>query len=298
MPVPSRPGTHLRWCLLIAITLVSILGCSTAGGTDPAASEASDVEAEPATSLPSAHVHGVGINPADGAVLVATHDGLFKLLDGRVERVGPVIDLMGFSVAGPDQFLASGHPGPGVDLPNPVGLIASQDGGQSWDELSLGGQADFHALAAAGGGVVASQGQLVSTVDRERWTALSAPVEPFAVAADPSGAQLLITSSQGPFVSRDAGRSWNPASEAPLLLLASWPTPSEVVGVTTQGRVATSSDAGKIWTEQATIQGTPQAVTAAPSSGRLRIVVVTTSVIIESLNGGRTFDVLATVNSS
>lgn len=42
-----------------------------------------------------------------------------------------MIDLMGFTVAGPDRFLASGHPGPGADLPEPLGLVESRDGGQS-----------------------------------------------------------------------------------------------------------------------------------------------------------------------
>lgn len=31
-------------------------------------------------------------------------------------QVGPTIDLMGFAVAAPGRYLASGHPGPGVDL--------------------------------------------------------------------------------------------------------------------------------------------------------------------------------------
>jgi hypothetical protein len=67
---------------------------------------------------------------------LATHDGLFVAAADGWAALGPVIDLMGFSVAGPDHFYASGHPGQVSDLPNPVGLIESKDGGQTWAPLS------------------------------------------------------------------------------------------------------------------------------------------------------------------
>ncbi len=60
---------------------------------------------------------------------------------------------------GPDHFYASGHPGPGVELPAPVGLIESRDGGATWDPLSRQGESDFHALTASDAGVVASTAQ-------------------------------------------------------------------------------------------------------------------------------------------
>ncbi len=98
-------------------------------------------------------------SPADGLVYLATHDGLFHYDDSGPVRVGPVIDLMGFTVVGPDHFYASGHPGPGVELPAPVGLIESRDGGATWDPLSRQGESDFHALTASDAGVVASTAQ-------------------------------------------------------------------------------------------------------------------------------------------
>ena len=39
---------------------------------------------------------------------------------------------MGFSVAGPGHIYASGHPGDGVDLPAPVGLMETRDAGATW----------------------------------------------------------------------------------------------------------------------------------------------------------------------
>lgn len=47
----------------------------------------------------------------------ATHQGLSRYVDSGPQLVGPVIDLMGSTVAGPDHFSAFGHPGAGTDLP-------------------------------------------------------------------------------------------------------------------------------------------------------------------------------------
>jgi len=59
------------------------------------------------------HVHGLGINPADGSLFIATHTGLFRV--GKDSRKAIRIadryqDTMGFSIVGPNRFLGSGHP--------------------------------------------------------------------------------------------------------------------------------------------------------------------------------------------
>ena len=72
------------------------------------------------------HVHGLGVNPADGALFVATHTGLFRAARGemRAQRVGGRYqDTMGFAVVGPDRFLGSGHPDGHEQLPPFLGLI-------------------------------------------------------------------------------------------------------------------------------------------------------------------------------
>jgi hypothetical protein len=51
-----------------------------------------------------------------------------------------------FTVTGPGQLLASGHPGQGQGGSSSVGLIESKDAGQTWRTRSLSGEADFHAL--------------------------------------------------------------------------------------------------------------------------------------------------------
>jgi hypothetical protein len=103
------------------------------------------------------HVHGLGVNPADGTVYVATHTGTFRLTaDGKAERVGDSYqDTMGFTVAGPDRFLGSGHPdaeGFRRGQPPRLGLIESTDAGVNWTSLSLSGEVDFHGLPPPTGG--------------------------------------------------------------------------------------------------------------------------------------------------
>jgi len=60
---------------------------------------------------------------------------------------------MGFTVAGPDRFLGSGHPDLRENLPALLGLMESTDRGQTWHSLSLLGEVDFHAIEAKHGQV-------------------------------------------------------------------------------------------------------------------------------------------------
>lgn len=239
--------------------------------------------------LPSPHVHGVAVNPADSRVYLATHDGLFRYDASGPTRVGPVIDLMGFTVAGPDHFYASGHPGPGTELPEPVGLIESSDGGRTWSPLSRQGQSDFHALAATDAGVVGFDGTLRISADGKAWTTLHPPVAPYALAASPDGKILLATSPSGPVRSTDGGANWSPVNRAPLLQVVDWADPDTVVGVTPDGTVAVSNDSGVTWTTRAGVGSAPQAVGARAVNGSLRVLVVTTTAVMASTDGGATF---------
>jgi hypothetical protein len=71
------------------------------------------------------HIHGLGRNPADGSLMIATHTGLFRVAreGGKPARVADRYqDTMGFTVMGPDHFLGSGHPGrpaQGPTVPGP-----------------------------------------------------------------------------------------------------------------------------------------------------------------------------------
>ena len=98
------------------------------------------------------HVHGAVVSGAQ-SLLVGSHDGVHEidLQSGATARVGESRDdFMGFAGAPLGTLVASGHPGIGSSAANPLGLIASDDAGVTWRNVSLEGEVDFHVLAADG----------------------------------------------------------------------------------------------------------------------------------------------------
>jgi hypothetical protein len=286
--VPPRAAAMLPGAA--AVALVTFLsGCSSPGaGSAPAPPSVPE-----AGALPSAHVHGVAFAPADDVLLLATHDGLVEVGDGgELTSVGPVIDLMGFAVTG-DRYLASGHPGLRVDLPQPVGLIESTDGGRTWTPLSRQGQSDFHALTTTDSGTILGwDGSLLRSHDGRTWEPLTIPAEPHTLAATPDGSTVLATTQQGLLRSTDAGSSWSTVDGAPLLQVVDWAEDGRTaVGVDPDGTVWTSTDAAGTWQRGAQLGAAPHAVAVAVAAdgGALRVAVVTSEALWESSDGAQTF---------
>jgi photosystem II stability/assembly factor-like uncharacterized protein len=270
-----------------------MLGAVVLSGCAAADEPVAEASAHPDLSALD-HVHGVAVDPADDAVLLATHEGLLRLSAEGDTRVGPVIDLMGFAVVGPGHFIASGHPGPGVDLPQPVGLIESTDGGESWQTLSRAGESDFHALTASGGGILGYDGSLLRSADGTDWEQLELPAPPAGLAATADGQQVLATTGQGVLLSVDAGSSWSPVPDAPVLQLVDWAADGRTaVGVDPAGAVWTGSDGAASWQPATRLDDAPQALDVSTAAdGGVRVLVVTSSGIHESLDGGQTFSVV------
>jgi hypothetical protein len=293
---PSR-----RPAVLVAATVTALMTLA-AGCSSPEPEPESSPESAPAARsaadpgrLPSAHIHGVAMDPGDGALLLASHDGLFEVgAGGELTPIGPVIDLMGFAVSGADHYLASGHPGPGVDLPEPVGLIESTDGGATWTAVSRQGESDFHALTVSGAGALGYDGALMRSADGRTWEELDIPAQPHTLAASPDGRQILATTQQGLLRSTDAGSSWSRVDGAPLLQVVDWADEgTTVAGVDPAGVIWTSTDAAGTWQEGAQLGAAPHAIAVtAMDDGRTRIAVVTTDALLESQDGGRTFTVV------
>jgi hypothetical protein len=86
---------------LAALVLLAASACSSGGGSTQ--SDGSDS----AQTAEMEHIHGIGVDPENGAVYAGTHYGLFRIEDGTATRVSEVQDFMGFTVAGSDHFLAS-----------------------------------------------------------------------------------------------------------------------------------------------------------------------------------------------
>lgn len=237
------------------------------------------------------HVHGLGVDPGDGQLYAGTHYGLIRVPDeGSPVRVGDAEqDFMGFTVIGPDHYLASGHPGEGQDGPANLGLIETTDGGQSWQTVSLAGEADFHALEARHGLVYGYHGgQIMVSEDRRTWERrASLALADFAVSAtDPE--VLLATTEEGLVRSVDGGGSFDLVPGAPLLMLLAWPEQGQLIGVAPDGAVHVSGDAGATWDQTGSVGERPQAVTATESA----LYVAVEGAIVASRDDGKTFTLL------
>jgi hypothetical protein len=228
----------------------------------------------PATDPGPVHVHGLGVNPADGALFIATHTGMYRVDEGerKAERVGERYqDTMGFTIVGPNRFLGSGHPDINEarekNLPSLLGLIESTDSGGSWQPISLLGEADFHVLRFAGArvyGYDASNDRLLVSADRGRsWKELEKPGPLVDLAVDPTNARRIVATSaggleEGLFESRDGAESWRRVSEAVGLL--AWPM--RLYLVAGGGQVFAIRDGGRRLEHQGEIGGQPAALVA------------------------------------
>ena len=243
------------------------------------------------------HVHGLGVDPGDGVLYAATHSGLFRVPEqGKAQRVANrAQDTMGFSIVGPGQFIGSGHPDFREDDVRPplLGLIESDDRGETWDRISLHGEADFHALHAAHGNVYGydstSQTFMVSR-DRKEWDRRSKlPMADFAVDPDDPDT-LLATTQQGVVRSTDGGRKWTPVAGSPTLVVLAWSENGALYGVTPDGTVQRSEDGGTTWGERGSVGGQPEAMTVDVRDGNETLYVAASDRgIVASADQGRTF---------
>jgi hypothetical protein len=241
-----------------AIALVGLLIVIRAAGSDDDAPRAERVS----------HVHGLGVDPRDGVLHVATHNGIYRISDdGRVERISKDRhDFMGFTIAGPDRFLASGHPGIGTDafqeLDRPLfGLIESTDGGRTWDPISLSSEVDFHVLEAVHDNVYgfdSTSGRLlVSTDGGTTWNERSTKsISDLAV--DPADEDHIVASTpEGLVESVDGGRSWQPLEGPPIVFL-DWHPERGLWGLDAEGTVHRLDGGG--WQVVEELTGAPQAL--------------------------------------
>ena len=243
------------------------------------------------------HVHGLGVDPGDGVLYAATHSGLFRVPDqGRATRVANrAQDTMGFSIVGPGTFIGSGHPDFREDDVRPplLGLIESDDRGETWDRISLHGKADFHALHAAHGNVYGydstSQTFMVSENRRDWDRRSTVAMADFAVdPADPD--TVLATTEQGVVRSADGGRQWQPVAGAPTLVVLTWAAQGQLYGVTPDGTVQRSEDGGVTWDVRGTVGGAPEAITVDVRGGKETLYIAARERgILASSDRGRTF---------
>ncbi|MEB1809541.1 MAG: hypothetical protein LPK26_19975 [Bacillaceae bacterium] len=109
----------------------------------------SQVSDEPVESF--THIHGLAYDLEDPSQLfMSTHMGLVKINeDNEWSWVGGISqrhDLMGFTFKDENTMISSGHPNINSKLENPLGIVISNDKGETWEPISLHGDIDFHVL--------------------------------------------------------------------------------------------------------------------------------------------------------
>ena len=236
------------------------------------------------------HLHGIGLNPADGRVYLATHTGLLRVnRDGGAVRLADRYqDTMGFTITGPDEFIGSGHPDLREGLPSRLGLIRSDDAGQSWKSVSLSDEADLHALVAVKDGLYAADAttqRLIRSKDGGRSWQTLADVDLIALAVAPDTRRLVGAAPDGtPLRSDDGGESWTKA-DGPALTAVTWDDDLGPVGAASDGTVYASKD-GRAWSPVGELPGQDPVLTAV--DGEL-IAATDGAVISRSSDGGRTW---------
>jgi hypothetical protein len=269
-------------------TALLLLGCG----------ETNDQLSAPATSSDPGviHIHGLGRNPADDALFMATHTGLFRLgsNDRSAERVaGLYQDTMGFTVVGPDHFLGSGHPGSIENDPPFLGLIESRNAGQQWRPISLRGEVDFHVLEAHGKTVYGfgsdwdtRQARFLRSDDAGRtWTRLAPPEGLLALAIDPQDSRVSVAlGEQRGWVSRDGGASWR-SLHIPGGLVT-WTRELGLIAVDLGGVVRRASEPTGEWNEVGRLPGTPAALEGV---GDELLAASHEARVVSSRDGGQTW---------
>jgi hypothetical protein len=291
-PVPAKKSRTRAFWIAVAVVVGALISALIAvSALRDGSSPAPDAAAE----LGPVHVHGLGVNPADRALYIATHTGMWRLAPGatKAEPVGESRqDTMGFTIAAPDHFLGSGHPD-NLDEPPLLGLIESFDRGATWKPVSLVGSADFHVLRASGArvyGYDVSRRRLLVSGDRGKtWTQRNLEAPLLDLAPDPTVPKRLVAATgAGLLASADAGTTWKRLG-GEIGLLA-WPSPDRLYLAAGNGDVLLSTNRGRAWRQIGALGAQPAAFLA--STPREAFAALHDGRIMRSRDGGRSWNAL------
>ena len=232
------------------------------------------------------HIHSV--RAFGDQVILGTHEGLFRYVDQKtVQLMGPeIFDIMGLAVFG-KKLYASGHPGPGSKLPEPVGLLFSTDSGKSWKKLELQGEVDFHLLESAGAdmyGVDSGSGNLMySNNAGKKWMSRGKNVvSDIAINPLKVGAALALRDGKL-MATQNSFTTMRNVNSTPAFTSLDWITGSLLA---TGGKsLYRSTDSGMSWKK---LSDFPEDASTVTQSAKI-IAVVAGNSIYKSTDGGKTF---------
>ncbi|MDT9698390.1 exo-alpha-sialidase [Streptomyces sp. P17] len=241
------------------------------------------------------HIHGLGLDPADQRLYVATHEGVYTPdAEGEPELVGDSKDdFMGFPVAGDKTFYASGHPTsggnkarqehrPGQDLEVPVPVRRVR--------LPRSDFADGTVY-----GYDATNGLVRTTKNGLSWRD-GAQLEALDIAVSPKDSGLVLATTAGGVPrSSDGGKTFA-QGKGPVMAFLSWSAKGTLYGIDSSGGLNRSTDRGTRWTKVSTVPGDqPQALASVDAE---HVLAASQTGVYESKDGGKTFAERLAVASS
>ncbi|CAM4421751.1 F510_1955 family glycosylhydrolase [Paenibacillus tarimensis] len=213
----AKAVNALKWGSMAAFTAVVVSGLVMTGNQQ-------DTEISGPMLLDEVsihHAHGMSYTPDGNKIFFAVHDGLRVYEDGQwILPAGEKHDYMGFSMVN-DGFYSSGHPAPGSNKKNPLGIVKSTDEGESFETLALYGEIDFHGMSVGYESHViyvfnpspnekmSETGLHYSTDEAKTWTKSEGnglAGKPSVLAVHPTNpAVMAVGTDQGIFVTKDYG---------------------------------------------------------------------------------------------
>lgn len=200
----------MKFGLMTVMALFLIAGCSN---NDEESFE-SPFEGE------ISHVHGMGYAGNDDGLYVASHIGMKIYRNGEWFKTTDFHDYMGFNTID-EGFFTSGHPSADSDLPNPLGIQQSLDGGRSLEHIAFQRETDYHVMA------VGYESHDIFLMNTEKNSVLDS----------------------GFYKSMDEGENWEAVKasglEGEVTALALHPTDSKIIAAATTSGIYLSEDGGE-----------------------------------------------------